>query len=215
MSLTRHSRWLLVVATVSACLLLIPAAWAQSADFQINYYSNNLNTIGLDQEVRIIDPNIDYNGGACALLYVFDQYQHLKECCGCYVTINGLLELSVHNNLLANPYDGVVPNSGNIKLLSAEVYLNSLGVPVCDPTGVTEPVTLVAGLAAWSAHLPGKLAANGDVTEGEFTPAVLSPKELLSLEGQCFGNIYDGSGDGVCSGNVTSSTPLGCSAPSF
>jgi hypothetical protein len=206
----RHSRWLLVVATVGACLLLIPAAWAQSPQYQIGYYSNNNNTSGLDQEVRIIDPNILTSGGACAMLYVFDQYQNLKECCGCYVTINGLLELSVHTNLLADPFDGIVPNSGNIKLLSAEAYIGPAGVPVCDPTGIVEPVTLESGLVAWSTHLPGKTAADGNVTEDEFTPATLSYYEQLSLEQQCGGIVLDGSGDGVCSGNVTSSTPLGC-----
>lgn len=200
----RHSRWLVVVATVSACLLLTAGAWAQSP-FVVGIYSNNTNKApGWDQVVRIIDPGTDGSPAVCAMLYVFDQYQNLKECCGCYLSMNGLLELSVANNLLANPYDGIVPNSGNIKLVTSVTNLSA--APYCDPTAPV-PIT---GLVAWSTNLPGKLTSDGSVVEAKFVPADLSSGELGSLEQRCAGIVADGSGDGICTGPVTSSAPYGC-----
>jgi hypothetical protein len=114
------------------------------------------------------------------------------------------LELSVANNLLANPYDGIVPNTGNFKLITSLV--NAAAPPFCDPR---TPST-VTGLVAWSTHLPGKTGSDGYVVEAKFVPATLSGGEYASLTQQCAGIIADGSGDGVCSGPTTSSVPYGC-----
>jgi hypothetical protein len=200
----RHSRWIVVIAAVSACLLLTTGAWAQ-APFSVGVFSNNVNkTPGWDQEVRIVDPGTDGNPGLCAMLYVFDQYQNMYSCCGCYVTMNGLLELSVANNLLVNTYTGTVPNSGNIKLIAS--LANAAFPAPCDPRA---PST-VNGLVAWSTHLPGKTGSDGSVAEVKFLPAGLSSGEYNSLTQQCAGIIADGSGDGVCTGPTTSSVPFGC-----
>jgi hypothetical protein len=72
-------------------------------------------------------------GTLCALIYVFTADQQLAECCGCPVTPNGLLTLSVTNDLTSNSLTGVKPQRGVIKLLS------SAGASPCDPTAPQLP----------------------------------------------------------------------------
>jgi hypothetical protein len=72
-------------------------------------------------------------GTLCALIYVFTADQQLAECCGCPVTPNGLLTLSVTNDLTRNSLTGVKPQRGVIKMLS------SAGASPCDPTAPQLP----------------------------------------------------------------------------
>jgi hypothetical protein len=69
------------------------------------------------------------------MIYVFTSDQQLSQCCGCPVTPNGLLTLSVTRDLTDNPLTGVFPQRGVIKLLSAKPGpLNT-----CDPTAPRVP----------------------------------------------------------------------------
>jgi hypothetical protein len=79
----------------------------------INYFSNAV--LGNNKVyVRVIDP-FEFVGAQpaeiCSMFYVFDPFQELQECCGCPVTPDGLLTLSV----------GLYAFGGNIP---ANFYLN-------------------------------------------------------------------------------------------
>ena len=231
MSRTGNMRWLAVFAIGTACLLLATGtAWAQSP-FQVNYFSNNVShQANQDQEVRIINTGTyapSYPpANLCAMIYVFDSHQEMKACCGCLISTNGLAELSVSQNLTVNPFNGVVPNDGDIKIVSAleNDYVSvepPSGPPEvsnvdCDPSGggfnpeggYNLNLVPVSGLVAWSTHLPGYKTADGRTTEDEFQNGNLRPGELDSLQEECAGVIADGSGSGICTGPAPNSSTV-------
>ena len=231
MSRTGNSRWLAVFAIGTACLLLATGTvWAQSA-FQVNYYSNNVNHLsGEDQTVRIVNTGSyapSYPPASlCAMIYVFDNMQEMKACCGCLISTNGLAELSVSTNLTVNPFNGVVPNDGDVKIISAlqNDYINVeppsdppiVSNVACDPSGggfntsggYNLNLVPTAGLVSWSTHLPGYHRADGRTTEDEFQNAVLGTSELDGLQEQCAGIIADGSGTGLCTGPAPNSSTV-------
>jgi hypothetical protein len=211
--MSQKGRWLVLAVIVATCFLITNAAWAQQpADtFWVNYFANNTLSRGLDQEVRII------NTGAyapsfppaplCAMVYVFNNDQEMKECCGCLISTNGLAELSVYNDLTNNVFADGRPANGDIKVVSATVNaeLTVAGLPVepyCDPTGggvnskgqYTLNIAPTPDLRAWGTHLPG----GGRTTEAEFEEATLSTAELDSLQEECTGILAVGSGYGYC-----------------
>jgi|SRR5271166_3928370 len=54
-----------------------------------------------DNFVHLINPTAD-NGTLCAMMFVYDDDEELGECCGCPVSPNKLLTLSVKNQLTSN-----------------------------------------------------------------------------------------------------------------
>jgi hypothetical protein len=74
-------------------------------------------------------------GALCAMIYVFTSDQQLSQCCGCPVTPNGLLTLSVTHDLTDNPLTGVFPERGVIKLVSATPG----PLDTCDPSAPQVP----------------------------------------------------------------------------
>src|ERR1700759_1801855 len=91
--------------------------------YEVNYFTGR--TTNVDSTVRIINtgqqgtPISSGHGTVCADIYVFDNTQEMLECCACPITANGLLELSLQNNLLQNPLTGFPgPNSGVVKVVS-------------------------------------------------------------------------------------------------
>lgn len=210
--MSQKRTWLVVAFIVTTCLVLTTSvAWAQQpADtFWVNYFSNN-GTSGYDQEVRIVNPGVyapSYPpGNLCAMIYVFDAYQEMKECCGCLISTNGLAELSVARDLTSNVFAGGPPRDGDIKIVSATPNAVYDGFPVCDPAGggfnatgkYILSVAPTPDLRAWGTHLPGYLKSDAHVTEDEFEPATLSTGELDSLQEECSGVLAVGSGYGYC-----------------
>src|SRR5215467_6018660 len=97
--------------------------------YQVSYYSNNAPSPGVahaDAAVRVINtgqqgtPISTGHGTVCADIYVFDNTQEMLECCACKITANGLLELSIKNNLFQNPLTGLagISDKGVIKIVS-------------------------------------------------------------------------------------------------
>src|SRR6202035_1605512 len=84
-----------------------------------------------DATVRItnvgtqIGSKTDPSGDLCAMIYVLTPDQQLAECCGCSLTPDALLTLSVDENLTSNPLTPVRPTTGDIKIIS------STGSPNC------------------------------------------------------------------------------------
>jgi hypothetical protein len=120
---------------------------------------------------------------------VFEPDQQLAECCGCEITPDGLLTLSINANLTSNPLTPVTLSTGAIKVVS------SSGSPTCNPAKPT-PVT---GIRAWGTHIQ----AGGVVTETEFTDSTLSAGEVALLKSKCGSILNNGSGFGVCTCGAT------------
>src|ERR1700737_578666 len=211
-----NSRWLAIAATLACLFSVASVALAQSTEppdtFQVNYFSNANNRGGFDQEVRVINPGAYAPffppQDLCAMIYVFDDFQELKECCGCRISPDGLLQLSVNRDLTADPFNGIKPINGDIKIVSALENDNFGGVP-CDPTGGGKfpngtyalNIVPVPDLRAWSTHFQ----KDRKTTEDEFQDATLSSAELNRLQEECYGVVTVGSGHGICKSIPTSS----------
>ena len=197
--------------TIILTLLVLSLAFLASAQsfeegvYSLNYYSNRNNSAGADQTVRIINPGTHGTpisadeGTLCANIYVFDSTQEMLECCGCKVTANGILQLSILKDLTQDPLTGFpAPNSGVIKLVSG------LAGKVCDPTSVVTYPTLLA----WQTHVQQPTQGTFVTTEDAFKAAPLkTDKEMAPdpalvefdfLQQACSFVIYLGSGKGVC-----------------
>ena len=93
-------------------------------------------------EVRIDYPQpIAGSTNACALIYIYDDQEHLQECCGCPVSVNGLLTISL-DELTDNPVDHNTLTRGLIHILPSPG-------PTCDPTSATVDPTTGLALRAW------------------------------------------------------------------
>ncbi|HXZ80767.1 MAG TPA: hypothetical protein VEG30_12605 [Terriglobales bacterium] len=190
-----------VFLLTAAVVLLICAAclpgWAQCTTpctdvYQDTYFLNN-NT-AVDVQIEIVNPGLQggprlrsTQGYLCADIYVFDAQQEMEECCHCPISPNGLLVLSLKNNLVQHVLRPPTPYNGVIKIVS-DAYSNcSELAPVPTPD-----------LNAWATHLHG--AAGGVLipTEASFTSTPLSQSELSTLGTTCLFVQQLGSGAGVC-----------------
>jgi hypothetical protein len=110
------------------------------------HYFNNAHTSAPDATYRIVNsstlvaldtaPGVGIGGDLCAMNYVFGADQQLKECCGCKVTPNGLLILSVNNDLTNNPFTPGIPPDGSIFTVPTLTTTTPSPIgssPDCDP----------------------------------------------------------------------------------
>jgi hypothetical protein len=195
-----------------AAALAFPAvasAQAVSDVLSINYFDNAHSALP-DGKVRISSPGTGstvssagtVTGDLCAMIYVFRPDQQMAECCGCKVTPNALLKLSVNDNLTSNPLTGGTLTAGAIKILSAapNVAGPKGSSKVCDAGSVVTPPVPTPTLRAWGTHIDD----SGTITETEFLAADLSGTEFVSLVLGCSfieGTLIPpglGSGAGTC-----------------
>ena len=108
----------------------------------------------------------------------------MAECCGCLITPDGLLTLSINTNLASNPLTPVILIHGAIKIVSSGA---GAGCNAAKPAPV-------AGIRAWGTHIQ----AAGVTTETEFTDSTLSTGELNLLKNKCSSIQSNGSGFGLC-----------------
>jgi hypothetical protein len=192
----RKILWALVI--VGLCFTGASVASAQTDVYKVDYFSNNLyelvsGGIGVapnlpTANVRIANPGLTY-GNLCAMIYVFDKDQQMTECCGCSVSHNGLLTLTVPQ-LTLNPLTFVVSQNGVVKVVSAAVNNSP-----CDPTA---NVTPKPNLRVWVTHIQNIVGTAYPLTETESSDSKLGATELANLQAQCsFINIL-GSGHGIC-----------------
>jgi hypothetical protein len=190
---------LFVVVVVALALAAgSQVAQAQSAPatsdvYTVDYYSNANTTGAEDATVRVINPGTTSLSSTqaadlCALIYVFDANQEMSECCGCFVSANALLTLSVNNNLTSNPLLGTLLHTGVIKIVS------SANAKPCDPT----KITLTPTLRAWATHIQNKVGTAFPETEGESQAAILGTGEGADLAEDCTVLEELGSGNGIC-----------------
>src|SRR5208282_4891158 len=112
-SLCASTAILLAVAIATLGWSGMAAAEEEEAGQELqNYFSNANVTVAGDALVNIIapfegnptaaNPALE-NGETCAMIYVFDTSQAMQACCGCPVTADGLLTLSITNQLSDDP----------------------------------------------------------------------------------------------------------------
>jgi hypothetical protein len=180
-------------ACLSATLTLTLFANAQQA-LKAGYYTQ-ANTAGV-QDNRLVISNPDVyaggNGNLCAMIYVFDQFQQMQECCGCLSIVDGERELSINHDLTANPMIPRLPTRGSIRIVSNPP--NSAGV--CDPTTLDNPQP---ELLAWGTHpAPSNFSTLNLTTETDYQDVPLSTREAGNLALICDFVRLLGSGRGVC-----------------
>jgi hypothetical protein len=191
---------LLVAVLALALAVGSQVASAQTADvYTVDYYAN-ANTVGApDATVRVINPGTTDAAAVpvdiCALIYVFDATQEMSQCCGCRLTPNALMTLSVNNNLTSNPLLGTRLHTGVIKIVSAAA---PAAPALCDPTDKVTAPTPTPTLRSWATHIQNKVGTAFPETEGESQAAVLGVGEQTDLAEDCTGLVEFGSGAGIC-----------------
>ncbi|MGA2590747.1 MAG: hypothetical protein ABSH32_12585 [Bryobacteraceae bacterium] len=192
MNRIRTSRLLFLTAfAVIGVVLSSGIVWAQTPPptdtFKVNYFSN-ANTDGApDATVYLTNPGTS-GGNICAMIYVLDPNQELLECCGCSLSPDSLLRLSVNGNLTANPLTREVLTFGSIKIIS------STGAPTCKPSN---PVPTPA-IRGWGTHIQLPVGFGPYVTETDFQDATLSTTEETHLKNLCGTILSNASGYGIC-----------------
>lgn len=138
-------------------------------------------------------------GSICANVYAFNAQEELLSCCSCPVTPNGLVKVSVQQDILPNLLTPETPNSMVIKLVASAPIASG-------PTATCAQSDILAGSAS-SLLLPGMLAwgttthtgaAGLSSTETPFSPSTLSTGELTRLTTLCRFITANGSGHGIC-----------------
>jgi hypothetical protein len=203
--------FLAVLAVVWVIGVAAPVASAQNVGplpvdvFTTNYFSNNTTPGAPPATLRFTEQQSQFASGVnpakdyleeCAMIYVFAADQQLTECCGCPVSLNGLVTENVHKDLLSNPLTGVVPNEGAIQIVSG-LYLAEGTIGYCDPTEVIP----APEVNSWVTHIQNKVGTGFPVTETPGDEELLSSTELGILEGDCLAIETLGSGSGICNCN--------------
>jgi hypothetical protein len=196
-------------ATLTVMIVCLAAgiAPAQTNDvYQVNYYSHPSNTVGQDSTFHIVNPGtavttldrngVPVDGQLCANIYVFNSDEQEVECCGCELTADSEITLSLEKDLLGNPVNPrQLNNDGVIKIISG----NLNGAP-CDPAAETNPITPTPELRAWGTRQQSVGSTTKVVeTEEGFAAAPLSTSELTFAENLCSAIQSQGSGKGICS----------------
>ena len=193
-----------LLTLASAC-----AAWAQAADttYQVRYFSNlnlgdsviNISNTGARGNVGLAAGTTAATPGAiCVNVYAFSPDEQMISCCSCPVTPNGLVSLSVRQDLISNTLTPAVPTSIVVKLLASVPVASSCS------NSAAAPGTLTTGMVAWGTTVkPPVVAGTPNATvETDFLPGTLSiigtNNELNRLTRLCTFIAANGSGFGVC-----------------
>ena len=138
-------------------------------------------------------------GNICVNVYAFSPDEQLVSCCSCLITPNGLVSLSVNNDLVANTLTGTRPNSIVVKLVATGAGPTFTGIACTNSAAqagsATFPIT--TGMQAFATTLH-QANTGFATTETPFAVASLSTSELASINGRCTNILGNGSTFGVC-----------------
>lgn len=188
-----------------------------SGGIQVKYFSNlhladsfvNLVNTGANG-APLNGPGFGPAGNICANVYAFSPDEQLVSCCSCLITPNGLVSLSVRDDLRANTLTGTAPDSMVVKLLTTATgpgptFTGTVCAGSAAAAGTDAFPLLQERVAAWgtTAHFAGAGAvpaapAPFSITETPFIFAALSPGELASITNRCTNIVGNGSGFGIC-----------------
>jgi hypothetical protein len=202
-----------VLVTSLALTVGSGVAWAQITQpatqpvFHYTYFSNA--RLALDGKVRIVNGGlaattnaVSPDGDLCAFIYVFYR-ENMSECCGCLVSANGGLELSINKDLTGNPVSAPSLTKGVIKIVSATPNSGS-----CDPDELLVPSSAscpgqncaAPKLGAWVTHIQETLPNQAfPASEEEFTSDTLSDAEATGLANGCTSIGTVSQTKGICS----------------
>ena len=213
--------------TLAAMTLSMVAFAQQDTSFQIRYAANltagdsviNITNTGANG-ASLTGPGF---GGAvgniCVNVYAFSPDEQLISCCSCLITPNGLVSLSVNQDLVSNTLTGVRPNSVVIKLVETLAQTTAgagLGTSCTNSAalagiavGAAIPFPIPTnGMLAWGTTVhAGVPAGSFATTETAFIPATLVlpvagvpvlGSELASITNRCTNIIGNGSTFGIC-----------------
>jgi hypothetical protein len=114
-------------------------------------------------------------GTTCANLYVFAEDQQLAECCACPITPDGLVTLSVRDDLTSNPLTGEKPDRGVVALLTSLPSAEG----ECDPTVPSLPVTSTTTTTSTSSTTTTLGTQTTTTTETTMTTVVTSTTVIV------------------------------------
>ena len=140
-------------------------------------------------------------GNICVNVYAFSPDEQLVSCCSCLITPNGLVSLSVNQDMVSNTLTGVRPNSIVVKLLNTGAAANFAGTNCTNSAALagTPAFPLAGGVLAFGTTLhAGPAAGAFNLTETPFIRATLSPAELASITSRCTNIVGNGSSFGIC-----------------
>ena len=173
-----------ILAVSMAVLLLSTLAAAQAADtpYQVRYAANldvndsfvNITNTGASSTVAFPQQN----GALCANVYAFNPAGQMISCCGCYVPPDGLVSLSVRNDIWPGTS---FPTSLTVKIMATSqgAATSAANCAASPGTVGTGPNVLATGLTAWMT------TTHSNQTETAFTPSTLSAAELTVLDNVC------------------------------
>ena len=178
--------------------------WIDYADYIRDPGDFNLLTATGDTLIRLINPNGAANGGlpgeqehpVCAMIYVFDSFQEMEECCGCPITSAGMLTLSVDVDLTDNLVYQGDPSAGYDGVIGIVAAAPNVAGTGCDPTaypgyGVsTDNYLLGSRTLSYDAGLT-EIPLHDD--------ALGDAANLTYLQAECGALVGNGSGAGTCS----------------
>ena len=194
----------IVAAIATAVVAVAQNPITADSPFQIRYASNlttgdsviNITNTGANG-ASLFGPGFGgAAGNICVNVYAFSPDEQLVSCCSCLVTPNGLVSLSVVNDLISNTLTGVRPSSVVVKLLSTIAGTGGSGTSCTNSAAA--PVGIVGGMLAWGTTLHADPTGGFAVTETAFSPATLSAGELASIGNRCTNIIGNGSSFGIC-----------------
>jgi hypothetical protein len=199
-----------------AALALSTVAFSQAIDtatpdaFQIRYVGNvttsagtvndptgNSLVVNITNSGTSVPSNAKIKAPLCVNVYAFDPQEELLACCTCQVTPNGLVHISIQNDIAVHLLTPATPNSYVIKLLATSITAGTS----CDPGNNYKVGDLASGMRAWGTTLhfpPGGTTANV-LTEGAFLNGGLSQAELNHITQFCGFIEANGTGFGTCS----------------
>jgi hypothetical protein len=155
----------------------------------VNYFNRaNALQYGFDSTIRLINPGLT-GGDLCAMIYVFDSSQELNECCGCSISADGLLTLSLVNDLTADTLTGKQLVAGVIEIVSSDPAQN----PQCN-AGSLAPTGQIVG---WGTNAQVSLDTF-QVTEETYATGALTSTQQTILANECGFLQTLGSGSGIC-----------------
>ena len=142
-------------------------------------------------------------GNICLNVYAFSPDEQLVSCCSCLITPNGLVSLSVTNDVLFNTLTGIRPNSTVVKLLTSATGPGpSFSGTSCTNSAATAGTAanpVARGALAWGTTLHAPATGVQYVTtEVPALQATLSGQELASITNRCANIIGNGSSYGIC-----------------
>lgn len=205
--------------------------------FQINYFANlfagDFSYIRATNDGSVVtaasvkdasDTTTNYKtGNICMNVYAFDAAEEMVSCCACRITPNGLVSVSIVQDVLSNTLTPFLPSSLTVKLVATTpIILGSNPInptESCNPafpyglnsgspttvTGNTLPANLTTtqqnlapSLHAWGTTVEAQPTGYG-VTRVEFSNATLGlSSEIIRLSLFCGFVTSNGSGFGTC-----------------